>query len=328
MTSAVMSSQSAVEESSAGALSEDVSAAGSRHSAKKRWNQQRATVQPADVIVGVRSSIRSSLLIPSFFALCLDPTADTSSLSAPAELSSTADCDDITADVIIADSRSCASSQLLIVMTSSLLLIASSRIYADVITTDSQFLSISNADDRALAALPKAIAFGKAASARSYNWYQIQALENRAKKNQIWDGQLRSGTVNSDLGQSTVNSDLGQSTVKSDLDSQLRSAQQSTQIWTVNSQLRSGQSTVNSDMDSRQLRSEKFKSQLSSRLVNAALYWSTQLWTGQHSFGLVNSDLDGQLSLDQVNSDLATQIKIWRCKFRFGDVNSDLATHI
>ncbi|KZV31616.1 hypothetical protein F511_36057 [Dorcoceras hygrometricum] len=46
-------------------------------------------------------------------------------------------CDDITDDVIIADSRSCASSQLLIVMTSSLLLIASSRIYADVITADS-----------------------------------------------------------------------------------------------------------------------------------------------------------------------------------------------
>ncbi|KZV18840.1 hypothetical protein F511_30316 [Dorcoceras hygrometricum] len=39
-----------------------------------------------------------------------------------------ADCDDI----IIADSRSCASSQLQIVMTSSLLLIASSRIYADL----------------------------------------------------------------------------------------------------------------------------------------------------------------------------------------------------
>ncbi|KZV46827.1 hypothetical protein F511_36530 [Dorcoceras hygrometricum] len=39
-------------------------------------------------------------------------------------LSSSADSDDITADVIIADSRSCASFQLLIVMTSSLLLIA------------------------------------------------------------------------------------------------------------------------------------------------------------------------------------------------------------
>ncbi|KZV46001.1 hypothetical protein F511_10691 [Dorcoceras hygrometricum] len=36
------------EESSAGALSEDVSAVGSILSAKKRWNQQRATVQPAD----------------------------------------------------------------------------------------------------------------------------------------------------------------------------------------------------------------------------------------------------------------------------------------
>ncbi|KZV21379.1 hypothetical protein F511_23970 [Dorcoceras hygrometricum] len=38
---------------------------------------------------------------------------------------------------------SCASSQLLIVMTSSLLLIASSRIYADVITADSRFLFAS-----------------------------------------------------------------------------------------------------------------------------------------------------------------------------------------
>ncbi|KZV32071.1 dihydroflavonol-4-reductase-like [Dorcoceras hygrometricum] len=41
--------------------------------------------------------------------------------AAPAELSSSADCDDIIADVIIADSRSCASSQLLIVMTSLLM---------------------------------------------------------------------------------------------------------------------------------------------------------------------------------------------------------------
>ncbi|KZV33595.1 grr1 family protein [Dorcoceras hygrometricum] len=65
---------------------------------------------------------------------------------APAELTSSSKCDDITADVIIADSRSCTSSQLLIVMTSSLLLIASSRIYADVITAVSRFLSISNAD--------------------------------------------------------------------------------------------------------------------------------------------------------------------------------------
>ncbi|KZV50242.1 Ureide permease 1 isoform 4 [Dorcoceras hygrometricum] len=66
-----------------------------------------------------------------------------STLNAPAELSPSADCDDITADVIIADSRSCASSQLLIVMTSSLLLISSSRIYADVITADSRFLFAS-----------------------------------------------------------------------------------------------------------------------------------------------------------------------------------------
>ncbi|KZV35982.1 paired amphipathic helix protein Sin3-like 4 [Dorcoceras hygrometricum] len=63
--------------------------------------------------------------------------------NAPAELSSSADCDDITADVIIADSRSCASSQLLIVMTSFLLLIASSRKCADVITADSRFLFAS-----------------------------------------------------------------------------------------------------------------------------------------------------------------------------------------
>ncbi|KZV55041.1 hypothetical protein F511_10163 [Dorcoceras hygrometricum] len=54
-----------------------------------------------------------------------------------------AGCDDITADVIIADSRSCASSQLLIVMMSSLLLIASSRIYADANTADSRFLFAS-----------------------------------------------------------------------------------------------------------------------------------------------------------------------------------------
>ncbi|KZV26884.1 mitochondrial-processing peptidase subunit alpha-like [Dorcoceras hygrometricum] len=59
-----------------------------------------------------------------------------STLSAPAELSSSADCDDITVDVIIAESRSCTSSQLLIVMTSSLLLIAFSRICADIITAD------------------------------------------------------------------------------------------------------------------------------------------------------------------------------------------------
>ncbi|KZV28497.1 hypothetical protein F511_40196 [Dorcoceras hygrometricum] len=73
------------------------------------------------------------------FALLLNPFL----LSAPAELSSSADCDDITADVIIADSRSCTSSQLLIVMTSSLLLIASSRMYADVITADTRFLFAS-----------------------------------------------------------------------------------------------------------------------------------------------------------------------------------------
>ncbi|KZV26311.1 hypothetical protein F511_39817 [Dorcoceras hygrometricum] len=64
-------------------------------------------------------------------------------LLAPTDLSSSADCDDITANFIIADSRYCTSCQLLIVMTSSLLLIASSRIYADVITADSRFIFAS-----------------------------------------------------------------------------------------------------------------------------------------------------------------------------------------
>ncbi|KZV29860.1 hypothetical protein F511_06712 [Dorcoceras hygrometricum] len=54
-------------------------------------------------------------------------------------VSSSADCDDITADVIIGDSRSSTSSQLLIVMTSSLLLNASSRMYADIISADNSF---------------------------------------------------------------------------------------------------------------------------------------------------------------------------------------------
>ncbi|KZV52689.1 Calcium-transporting ATPase 2, plasma membrane-type [Dorcoceras hygrometricum] len=56
MTSAVLSSQSADEEISPGALSEDVSAVGSRHSAKKRWNQQRATVQPVDAGLAMETS--------------------------------------------------------------------------------------------------------------------------------------------------------------------------------------------------------------------------------------------------------------------------------
>ncbi|KZV35703.1 hypothetical protein F511_43786 [Dorcoceras hygrometricum] len=94
------------------------------------------------------------LLNSSVFALLLNPSMQEPSTetkrkgktlsflfaSTPAyetaDLSSSADCDDITADVIIADSDLCASSQLLIVMTSSLLLIASSRIYAEVITAD------------------------------------------------------------------------------------------------------------------------------------------------------------------------------------------------
>ncbi|KZV20374.1 hypothetical protein F511_40458 [Dorcoceras hygrometricum] len=71
------------------------------------------------------------------------PIPPPSDPNAPAELSSSADCDDIIADVIIADSRSCTSSQMLIVITSSLLLIASSRMYADVITADSRFLFAS-----------------------------------------------------------------------------------------------------------------------------------------------------------------------------------------
>ncbi|KZV55313.1 hypothetical protein F511_18845 [Dorcoceras hygrometricum] len=65
-------------------------------------------------------------------------------------LFSTADCDDITADVIIADSRSCASCQLLnldffqsAMLTSSLLLAASSSRHADVIFAESRFLFAS-----------------------------------------------------------------------------------------------------------------------------------------------------------------------------------------
>ncbi|KZV46164.1 hypothetical protein F511_21777 [Dorcoceras hygrometricum] len=83
--------------------------------------------------------LKSFLVTSSSFVVCNTATGthfNECTCCAPAELSSSADCDDITADVIIADSRSCASSQLLIVMTSSLLLIASSRIYADVITAD------------------------------------------------------------------------------------------------------------------------------------------------------------------------------------------------
>ncbi|KZV16189.1 hypothetical protein F511_11865 [Dorcoceras hygrometricum] len=49
------------------------------------------------------------------------------------------------------------SSQLLIVMTSSLLLIASSRMYADVITAVSRFLSISNADVNVAAPIDSSI---------------------------------------------------------------------------------------------------------------------------------------------------------------------------
>ncbi|KZV40416.1 hypothetical protein F511_42843 [Dorcoceras hygrometricum] len=59
----------------------------------------------------------------SFLLIVMSLLMTSSMLSAPAELYSSADCDDITADVIIAESRSC-TSQLLIVMTSSLLLIA------------------------------------------------------------------------------------------------------------------------------------------------------------------------------------------------------------
>ncbi|KZV51723.1 hypothetical protein F511_20785 [Dorcoceras hygrometricum] len=65
-------------------------------------------------------------------------------------LFSTADCDDITADVIIADSRSCAPCQLLILdffqsamLTSSLLLTATSSRHADVIISESRFLFAS-----------------------------------------------------------------------------------------------------------------------------------------------------------------------------------------
>ncbi|KZV50541.1 tRNA wybutosine-synthesizing protein 2/3/4 [Dorcoceras hygrometricum] len=65
-------------------------------------------------------------------------------------LFTTSDCDDIITDVIIADSRSCASCQLLILdffqsamLMSSLLLVASSSRHADVIIAESRFLFAS-----------------------------------------------------------------------------------------------------------------------------------------------------------------------------------------
>ncbi|KZV34560.1 hypothetical protein F511_27240 [Dorcoceras hygrometricum] len=82
---------------------------------------------------------------------------------------------------------------------------------------------------------------------RKFSSWKYRKKSDLGRSTHIWDRQLRFGTVNSDLGQSTVNSDLEQSTANSNLDSQ-----QSTQIWTVSSELRSGQSTVNSDMDSQQ----------------------------------------------------------------------------
>ncbi|KZV58640.1 hypothetical protein F511_09065 [Dorcoceras hygrometricum] len=90
------------------------------------------------------STIDPSLLIADVTAdfIIADP--------ALALLFTTADCDDTTADVIIADSRSCASSQLLIldffqsaILTSSLLLAASSSRHADIIIDESRFLFAS-----------------------------------------------------------------------------------------------------------------------------------------------------------------------------------------
>ncbi|KZV15810.1 hypothetical protein F511_30400 [Dorcoceras hygrometricum] len=81
--------------------------------------------------------VNSSVRLDFFLYDVASSLASGSSIDcALAELSSSVDCDDITAVVIIADSRSCTSSQLLIVMTSSLLLIDSSRMYADIITAD------------------------------------------------------------------------------------------------------------------------------------------------------------------------------------------------
>ncbi|KZV44112.1 hypothetical protein F511_15211 [Dorcoceras hygrometricum] len=109
------------------------------------------------------------------------------------------------------------------------------------------------------------------------------AVKTQKKKN----GQMRFEAVNSDLRRST----------------QIWDGQQSTQIWTVSSQLRSGQSAVNSDLDSQQ---------------------PTQIWTvnSQLRSGqpIVNSDLDSQQS-----THLKKSTQIWRRKFRFGDANSDLA---
>ncbi|KZV55314.1 hypothetical protein F511_18846 [Dorcoceras hygrometricum] len=83
--------------------------------------------------------------------LIVDVTADFINADpALALLFSTADCDDITADVIISDSRSCASCQLLnldffqsAMLKSSLLLAASSSRHADVIIAESRFLFAS-----------------------------------------------------------------------------------------------------------------------------------------------------------------------------------------
>ncbi|KZV16347.1 mediator of RNA polymerase II transcription subunit 34 [Dorcoceras hygrometricum] len=108
------------------------------------------SINPNDIVLlSLTSSINwlhcSSLLIADVTAdfIFVDP--------ALALLFTTADCDDITANVIIADSRSCASFQLLILdffqlamLASSLLLAASSSRHADFIIAESRFLFASN----------------------------------------------------------------------------------------------------------------------------------------------------------------------------------------
>ncbi|KZV42404.1 hypothetical protein F511_39870 [Dorcoceras hygrometricum] len=106
-------------------------------------------MQLADLVKG--PATWSSPLVEPGSLLIADVTVDFIIVDpALALLFTTADCDDITADVIIADSRSCASCQLLILdffqsamLTSSLLLATSSSRHADVIIAESRFLFAS-----------------------------------------------------------------------------------------------------------------------------------------------------------------------------------------
>ncbi|KZV22925.1 filament-like plant protein 7 [Dorcoceras hygrometricum] len=85
----------------------------------------------AEALVWMYCSCLLHLLVNiGFLLLVMSLLMTSSTLSAPAELSSSADCDDITADVIIADSRSCASLHLLIMISS--LMKSSSMVHLDV----------------------------------------------------------------------------------------------------------------------------------------------------------------------------------------------------